>query len=168
MGMTYTKASDPATLEPAELGRRLAGVVADALVWLREISDERAGLAESAGPELKTKWSAKQVIGHLTDSAVNNLGRVVRMQIAPREKMAGYQQEEWVAIQHYSERDWSRVLAVWSALNEQMAWTVSHMERSNLALVGTVEGDEMTLGFLVEDYIAHMEHHLRGLRVFAG
>jgi hypothetical protein len=27
-----------------------------------------------------------------------------------------------------------------------------------------VEGLELTLGFLIEDYIAHMEHHLRAMR----
>jgi hypothetical protein len=159
MGMIYAQGSDSAALEPAELGARLANTVAGAMAWLQRVSDERAGV-----PEREGKWSAKQVIGHLTDSAVNNLGRVVRMQIAPGERMAGYRQEEWVLIQHYAERDWSRVLEVWATLNEQMAWTISHIEKDMLRQSGMIEGDELTLGFLVEDYIAHMNHHLDGLR----
>ncbi len=131
MGLIYTQGSDVSTLEPSELSTRLESVVTAAMVWLGALSDERASVPKSAG-----KWSAKQVIGHLTDSAVNNLGRIVRMQITPGLKLAGYEQNEWVELQHYSE----------------------------LTNKAEVEGDELTLGFLIEDYISHMEHHLRALQ----
>ena len=144
---------------PGELSAQLEDVVADAMVWLGALSDARASVPESAG-----KWNAKQVIGHLTDSAVNNLGRIVRMQIAPGLKMPGYEHEEWVALQHYSEREWSKVLEVWAALNGQVAWTVAHVDKAKLGTRGEVSGSELTLGFLIEDYIAHMEHHLRAMR----
>ncbi len=161
--MTYAQGSDVAALEPAELSERLAGVIEAALVWLRPLGDAVAGR-----PEREGKWSAKQVIGHLTDSAVNNLGRVVRMQIAPGQRMGGYEQEEWVQLQHYQERGWTEVLDMWVALNRQMAWTVAHIQKSKLGQVGSIEGDELTLGFLIEDYIAHMEHHLRAIQVWVG
>jgi hypothetical protein len=145
------------------LAARLEDVVMAGMRWLGKLSEEVA-----ARPEREGKWSAKQVMGHLTDSAVNNLGRVVRMQIAPGQKMAGYEQEEWVAVQHYQERDWSQVLAAWAILNGQMAWVVAHVDKSKLAQTGFVEGNEQTLGFLIEDYIAHMEHHLRLMQAWLG
>ena len=163
MGLTYTQGSDVTKLEPAELAARLEDTVMAAMRWLGKLSDEAA-----ARPEREGKWSAKQVIGHLTDSAVNNVGRIIRMQIGSGQRMSGYEQEEWVALQDYAERDWSQVLAAWAILNAQMAWTISHIEKSRLQHTGFVEEDEMTLGFLIEDYIAHMEHHLHLVRAWLG
>lgn len=161
MGVTYTQGTDVAALEPGELSAQLEGVVTAAMVWLRALSDAQASVPERAG-----KWSAKQVIGHLTDSAVNNLGRIVRMQIAPGLKLQGYEQEEWVALQHYAEREWGKVLEVWTVLSGQVAWAVAHVDKAKLGDKAEVEGSELTLGFLIEDYIAHMEHHLRAMRVW--
>jgi DinB superfamily len=159
MGVTYTSGTDIAALDPRELSELLESVVAAAMVWLEKLSDVRASVPERTG-----KWDAKQVIGHLTDSAVNNLGRIVRMQIAPGLKLAGYEQNEWVELQHYSEREWSKVLEAWASLNGQVAWAVAHVEKSQLANTAEVAGSELTLGFLIEDYVAHMEHHLRAMR----
>ena len=163
MGMIYAQASDVAQLEPAELSVRLVSALDEALEWLAGFSD-----AEASRPEAEGKWSAKQVVGHLTDSAINNLGRVVRMQIATGQSFSGYEQNDWVRLQHYQERDWTTVLELWKALNEQMAWMVAHVEKASLAHVGMVEGDELTLGFLIEDYIAHLEHHVTLLRRWVG
>ena len=59
-------------------------------------------------PERAGKWSAKQVIGHLIDSAVNNLGRIVRLQIEPGTEFVGLRADgEWVDLQHYAEREWA-------------------------------------------------------------
>jgi len=159
MGVTYTQGTDVGSLEPGALAQRLEDVVVSAMGWLGKLSE-----MDAARPEREGKWSAKQVIGHLTDSALNNLGRIVRMQIASGQTLQGYEQEKWVALQHYQMREWSQVLAVWAVLNEQVAWTVAHVEKSKLGQVSTVEGTELTLGFLIEDYIAHMEHHLRLMR----
>jgi hypothetical protein len=160
MGITYTTGSAVEELDPAELSDRLASVMESATVWLGGLSEAEAGEVEAAG-----KWSVKQVVGHLTDSALNNIGRVVRFQIASGQVLPGYEQNAWVNLQHYGERDWAAVMALWVALNQQMIWIVRHIKQGKLANVGTVaDGDEITLGFLIEDYIAHIEHHLRDLR----
>jgi hypothetical protein len=163
MGVTYAQGSDVAKLDPAELGERLMRVVTEGKDWLVQLSDERA-----SAPEKEGKWSVKQVVGHLTDSAVNNLGRIVRMQIAAGQRMAGYEQEEWVALQHYQEREWKRVVQMWVVLNWQVAWTVGHVDKAKLGQTGFVGETEWTLGYLIEDYIAHMEHHLRLMKGWLG
>jgi hypothetical protein len=157
MGITYTQATDPTLLDPFELSERLSAIIRAAIPWLVTLSNADAGHPESEG-----KWSPKEVIGHLTDSAVNNLARIVRMQIAS-ESMPGYAQESWVRLQHYRDREWAEVLALWFALNEHLVWTIRHIPRASLPNQGAVAGTPITLGFLIEDYIAHMQHHLRQL-----
>jgi hypothetical protein len=159
----YAKGADVTRLDPAELRERLEAVLRSAMPWLLTISE-----AEASVPECEGKWSAKQVIGHLIDSAVNNLGRIIRLQIEAGQSLPGYEQMAWVSLQHYGEREWAQVLALWFALNEQVAWTIGHVEQSRLANRGMVAGEPLTLGFLIEDYVAHMEHHLRAMRLWLG
>jgi hypothetical protein len=148
---------------PAELKERLESVLRSAMPWLLTISE-----AEASVPEREGKWSAKQVIGHLTDSAVNNLGRIVRLQIEAGQRLPGYEQMAWVSLQHYAEREWAQVLALWFALNEHIAWTIGHVDEAKLVNRGIVAGEGVTLGFLIADYVAHMEHHLRAMRLWLG
>src|ERR1700761_7951514 len=154
----YAQESNIALLGPTELRERLSAVLRDAMPWLVTISEAEASVQERPG-----KWSAKQVIGHLIDSAVNNLGRIIRLRILP-----GYEQMAWVDLQHYAEREWAQVLALWFALNEHVAWTIGRVERRQLGNVGSVAGESLTLGFLIEDYIAHMQHHLRLMQTWIG
>ena len=159
----YANETEVLRLDPAELSERLAAVLRGAMPWLLTLSD-----AEASVPEREGKWSAKQVIGHLIDSAVNNLGRIVRMQIESGQSLPGYEQMAWVRLQHYAEREWPQILGLWFALNEQVAWTIGHVEQASLANAGVVSGEALTLGFLIEDYVAHMEHHLRAMRLWLG
>ena len=159
----YLKDWNVALLGPAELSERLAAVLRIAMPWLVTISE-----AEASVPEREGKWSAKQIIGHLTDSAVNNLGRIMRMQIEAGPSLPGYRQMEWVSLQHYAEREWAQVLALWFALNEHVEWTIRHIDKAKLANRGVVEGEPVTLGFLIADYIAHIEHHLQAMRLWMG
>jgi 5-hydroxyisourate hydrolase-like protein (transthyretin family) len=103
----------------------------------------------------------------LTDSAINNHARMMRLQIETEPSLPGYEQMAWVGLQRYADREWVKVLTVWVALNEHFASAVGRIDKVLLANKGIVAGGELTLGFLIEDYIAHMEHHLRALKAWA-
>lgn len=158
MAVTYTQGTDPELLDPVELSQRLSATLRNSVAWLATLSD-----ADASVPEREGKWCAKEILGHLTDSAIHNLGRIVRMQIA-FEEMPGYAQDSWVQLQHYRDREWAEVLALWFALNEHLIWTIDHIHPRSLSNPGVVAKTPVTLGFLIEDYIAHMKHHLNALK----
>ena len=65
---------------------------------LRKISDAAAGIPLGPG-----KWSPKETIGHLIDSASVNHERFLRAVQSDDLVMPGYDQDTWVAVQQYGE-----------------------------------------------------------------
>ena len=79
----------------------------DALQTFKTILDETPGRlnkfsdAEAEARPAPGKWSKKETLGHLIDSASNNHQRFVRMQLEPQISLPSYKQELWVGAQHY-------------------------------------------------------------------
>jgi hypothetical protein len=67
------------------------------------------------------KWSRKEIIGHLIDSASNNHGRFVRAQLQDDLVFTGYDQDAWVRLQRYQECGWVDLVQLWRAYNHQIA-----------------------------------------------
>ncbi len=158
MPMLYAQPSDLSTLEPKKLAAELRTVVAqgfDALCRLPE--------PLTSQPLGKDRWSPKQVIGHLIDSAANNHQRFVRLQIEPDLHLPGYKQEEWVAVQCYAVMPWMQALETWKVFNMHLAYVIQHVRVEHLGNVWHFEEGPLELGFLIEDYIAHLKHHLKQL-----
>ena len=73
----------------------------------------------AAKPSL-TKWSKKEVIGHLIDSAQNNLRRFIVAQYESVPSQIVYEQDAWVASNHYQDAPKGDVIALWRLLNERI------------------------------------------------
>jgi hypothetical protein len=147
--------SDPRDVT-ARIARDVIATVEAELPRLQAIHEERASAPRAPG-----KWSAKQVIGHLIDSAVNNQQRFVRAQLAPSLAFPGYAQEAWVSTQAYQERSWADVLSLWAAINRHLAHVIAHIEPRALDTPCTIgQGGPVTLRFVAEDYVRHLHHHL--------
>src|SRR4030095_3633389 len=63
---------------------------------------------------LRAGWSAKQVLGHLIDSAANNHARFVEAQLKDDLVFEGYDQEEWVLAQKYDQESWGALVDLWT------------------------------------------------------
>ena len=110
---------------------------------------------------LPGKWSKKEILGHLCDSAVNNLSRVIMAQYSKQPfQIIKYEQEEWVRVNGYRNHSIDYVLNLWSTLNRQFIQVISRTEQEKLNYTIDSDGEFHTLGWLIEDYLKHMEHHL--------
>jgi len=151
----YTEPSDPTTLNPHTLAKELRRLLAAADTFFFNIPDEAAAHALAPG-----KWSIQETVGHLIDSAGNNTQRIVRLQLAPELTLPGYQQDDWIRVQHYSLEPWDEVRSLFVALNLHLCHLIEHADRSAFTHVWHFSEGDVTLGFIIEDYIAHLRHHL--------
>jgi hypothetical protein len=108
------------------------------------------------------RWTTKEVIGHLIDSAANNHQRFVRGQLADRSEFPGYEHEAWVRLQAYQDADWNALIRLWHSYNTHLLHVIEHMSSGNLNNQCRVGGGEwLSLTALFVDYVDHLEHHLR-------
>ncbi|MEQ9376933.1 MAG: DinB family protein [Imperialibacter sp.] len=109
------------------------------------------------------KWSKKEILGHLIDSAQNNLRRFIVSQHEPDNKII-YHQDEWVLHQNYQSADINELQQLWLLINKQLVRTVRNIPASalrNTCNTGKEAVELHSLEFLIEDYHAHMLHHLK-------
>ena len=117
--------------------------------------------AEAARPLAPGKWSPKQVMGHLIDSAANNHQRFIRAQESEILDFPKYTQDHWVSSQHYGERPWEDLTALWYAYNRHLAHVIGHIPEAHRNTACRLGADApVTLGFLAHDYVVHLKHHL--------
>lgn len=139
------------------IGSRLLAQVKAAEPDLLAISE-----ADAARPWSPGKWSRKRVLGHLIDSAANNHQRFVRGQEQNPYKGPGYEQEHWVESQHYDERPWRDIVALWSAYNQHLAHVLSRVPEKHRDVRCEIgSGEPVTLSYVALDYVGHIQHHLR-------
>ena len=113
-----------------------------------------------------TAWSGKEELGHLLDSAANNHQRIVRTQLEEHPAMPSYDGERWVVLHHYQQRDWHHLIQLWRSLNEQLLAAAEAMPESAWSRTCTIgDSGPLTLKFVVDDYVAHMMHHLRHIGI---
>ena len=117
--------------------------------------------AESEQRPSPERWTRKEVVGHLIDSASNNHQRFVRAQQTTSLSFPPYEQNHWVASQHYNERSWNDLVALWHAYNSHLAHVIANIDDRHLATQCVIESSNpVTLEFLAADYVAHLRHHL--------
>ena len=146
---------------------RLQQIVDRALIQLKAISFDKMSLKPS--PD---KWSRKEILGHLIDSAYNNHWRFLVAAQKGNLYFEGYNQTEWVTKNNYQNRQVSEIINIWSVVNQHLCTLLGELPRE-LLLKETnqhnfhtmcfnliPEGASSSLSYLIWDYIAHLEHHL--------
>tara|TARA_R110002096_G_scaffold173781_5_gene348485 strand:- start:132337 stop:132816 length:480 start_codon:yes stop_codon:yes gene_type:complete len=131
---------------------------------------------DMAAPRVEHGWSRKQILGHLIDSASVNHQRILEAQITGSIVFQGYKHEQWVDLQNYQNADWEELITLWCSLNMHLCTIAEHIPPDILdALHDThsyhktayreLPSDKpSTLGYLIEDYFAHLEYHLHQIQ----
>jgi RimJ/RimL family protein N-acetyltransferase len=134
---------------------------------LRRISDAAAGIPLGPG-----KWSRKEILGHLIDSASVNHERFLRAMSSDDLVFPGYDQDAWVSAQHHGASSWPALVDLWSAFNRHLADVIGHVpgearlrpraphNLGDIAFRPLLAGVPATLDYLMSDYVVHLEHHL--------
>ena len=134
---------------------RLCYIIEKAPIKLTEIGEEK--MSEKPLPN---KWSKKEIIGHLIDSATNNHQRFVRGQFENIPEIR-YDQDNWNKHSFYQEIDSKQIVGFWTIYNKQLIEIIKRIKTEDLNRKIKVGENLFTLEFLINDYVEHLEHHLK-------
>jgi hypothetical protein len=135
--------------------------------WIGEVPSRIHALTE-VDLTLKSrpdKWSKKEVLGHLCDSALNNLQRFIHVQYEEKPyRVLKYAQNQWVELMHYQNLPVQHILNLWVSLNKQIAEIISIIPEDKLHYLCDIgEEENVTIEWIIQDYVVHMEHHLKAV-----
>lgn len=116
----------------------------------------------AAQPYPSGKWLRKEVLGHLLDSAANNHVRFAVAALTGSYTGPEYDGEGWVRLHEYAQLPYSELLRYWRSRNELLVRLVEGIPESSLNAECRIgNGEHVTLKFLIEDYLDHLEHHVK-------
>ncbi|QMW06512.1 DinB family protein [Spirosoma foliorum] len=135
--------------------------------YIYEVPDQLSALSESELTQhAPGKWSRKEILGHLIDSAINNLKRFTDAQFADGPYLIQpYNQNKLVGVNQYQQLPVTHLLTLWASLNTQVLHIVDAIPSDTLTNPVQISGNTVnkSLAWLIEDYILHLEHHLKTL-----
>lgn len=120
-----------------------------------------AELQQRYGPG---RWSRKEILGHLIDSAANNHARFVQVQLAAPQPLPlrPYDQEAWVRLADYQHLPAAELLTLWTSYNRLIIHLLGQIPAPLLAAEClTLNHNPVTLQWLAADYVLHLEHHVQ-------
>jgi hypothetical protein len=108
---------------------------------------------------LPEKWSKKEILGHLVDSAQNNIRRLVVAQYEDTPNIT-YAQDEWVKCAGYRDYPVRDLIALWNLLNRHFVAVLNNMSPEAAQRKCAMGGQAQTLKWVAADYCNHLLHHL--------
>jgi hypothetical protein len=141
---------------PKDLSLPLRATIERELPNLRELTD----VAASQNDGRPGSWSRKEELGHLIDSATNNHIRFVLASLDGEYRGQGYAQDKWVEAHGYRDLPWIDLVDLWYQYNTLLACVVERIPEAHLDNRCVIGWGVVTLRFVIEDYVLHMQHHL--------
>lgn len=141
---------------------------------IQSVSENLNSLSEEAvsAKSNPDKWSKKEILGHLIDSAANNHQRFMNAQFKNDLIFNGYAQDQWVDYQDYQNAEWAELVSLFVAYNLHLCRVIDNIPAGLLkrqitdhnfhliAFQTVPKGEPTSLAYFIDDYISHIEHHL--------
>ena len=141
---------------PSLLANFLTETIEREIPNLRAITEQQSTVARGEG-----KWSPKQELGHLIDSAANNHMRFVRATLDGEFRGPHYLADDWVRLHGYRDIPWESIVALWLGFNKLLTTLVDRIPDYRLQSPCYIGSSEpLKLSYVIEDYVLHMQHHL--------
>ena len=138
-----------------EICRQLQNIVHEYSILLEQVNEKVYAFKPAAN-----KWSKKEILGHLVDSAQNNIRRFIVAQYEDAPKIV-YKQDSWVVISDYQNYPTADLVSLWRLLNNHAAIILSNTDREASQKKCDTNGAEThSIEWLANDYIKHLLHHL--------
>lgn len=138
------------------IAEELSETVRSSQALLHQIGNADAAARPSPG-----KWSKKEILAHLIDSASNNHQRFVRAATQGSLDFPGYDQAQMVALQKPNLASWELLIELWSSYNRYLAHVLNQFPDSCSEMQCKIGAHApVTLLWLAADYVEHLKHHL--------
>jgi hypothetical protein len=145
----------------------------------RETTQELLALVEEWTPKLQAipleiitgrrngqNRNIKQIVGHMVDSASNNIHRIVHLQYQkspvqfPNYATNG-NNDRWIAIQNYQDEDWNNLVQLWKYSNLHIAHVIRNVDTTKLNHQWAYSDEKLiSLQDGIIDYLRHFKLHL--------
>lgn len=132
---------------------QLEKIINDYTQLLKQLSEE-----DFAHKPLPLKWSGKEYLGHLIDSAQSNIRRFVVAQYEDKPCII-YDQEKWVAVMDYQTYPLTDLIDLWVLLNKHLVILLKRIPEKDLDREVQTQ-DIHSIQWLAADYNKHLLHHL--------
>lgn len=111
------------------------------------------------------KWCKQEELGHLIDSAQNNIQRFIRVQYE-EDVHIRYNPDNWVAMNDYQNCNKNNLVELWYLLNKQIITILEKMPSDKYETLMSFDANpanKNTTLFIAEDYVQHLTHHLESI-----
>jgi len=144
----------------------------NAIVLLRRVLEEAPSRLDKlsdtpvARRPCPAKWSPKEHLGHLLDSATINHHRLILAQLEENPALPGYDRNRWVELHGYQQRDWRELIESWRVLNRELLAAAETAPEAAWRCTCSIAGSApQTLQFMFEEYVDHLLHHLQHIGI---
>jgi hypothetical protein len=129
--------------------------------YFATVTDEVLELKPSEG-----KWSKKEILGHLIDSAIHNLVRFTEINYLEKPyHHRPYNQIDLVNLNQYQTMDTDELVQLWLSLNKQIIRIFKNVDVKAFDYQIIMNDQSVIdLKFLMTDYVEHLEHHINQIK----
>jgi len=123
--------------------------------FLKSISEEKASYRYA--PD---KWSAKQIVGHVTDHERIKMFRAFQLSRKETVQLWGYDQNSLVSNSRFEELTMQQLIADFLAVRKASLSFIDTLSDSQLKIKGRARQYEITLEDFLKSIIGHEKHHI--------